>query len=62
MALPELNECIERVVQANTAVSQTAEVLGKDHPAYKSMLKEFAVAWFVLRSTRDRAEFLPEVN
>lgn len=62
MALPELWEIRNDVLQAENEVTRVLNVAGKDSPAYRDALRRFARVWFVLRMTRSKEEFLKEVS
>lgn len=58
MPLKPIEELRGEVLTAERNLSAIKENLGADSSEYKAALKQFAVAWFVLRKSREPEEFL----
>lgn len=62
MSKPAVMEDLQDKVMEMEAQLTAAEKLhGRDSELYKAFLKEFACAWFTLRMSRDKGEFLHEI-
>ncbi|MBY0451146.1 MAG: hypothetical protein K2X01_11035 [Cyanobacteria bacterium] len=58
MAMPELAEMVDQVKHIEAKLTHVKSTQGENSKEYKELLKSFAVAWFVLKQSREQSEFI----